>query len=427
MKKLYTFALFLSATVLPSLAAWDGSETSWTEGDGTEAAPYIISNEQHLAYLRSSVSNGESMKDKFFRLTADLDMSGLRMNPIGIFDDYTLEGSDLIKESKAFLGSFDGNNHTIDNLTIVYADPENLGGVGLFAVGRESTVIRNLKLGKGVTVDAPDSYSVGGIMGFCDGAKIYNCLSDGKVNGGGGDVGGIAGTVHPGSVIDGCIANGEVNAHTTAGGIAGFTNNSTVSNCFSSASITCPDAYMVGGIVGWSLKSTVSSCVAVGKVEAAAGSTFLPGKSPVVSELEESTASNCFYVESLTGCAPLVAQTGVTALSEDGLKDDEVLAALNGEGSAWKHNGEGIPMLAWTLGGTSSIKAPAAVAATVKAAAGAIVVEATAATAAIYDITGSCICSAAVNGSATFTPGRRGIYVVVVSTEGASASYKVIL
>lgn len=60
-------------------------------------------------------------------------MAGKQMPSIGNYNDYTTqENPELVRESKVFRGTFDGDFHTIDNLTIVNnnADP-TLGGVGL--------------------------------------------------------------------------------------------------------------------------------------------------------------------------------------------------------------------------------------------------------------------------------------------------------
>lgn len=66
-------------------------------------------------------------------MTADLDMGGKQMPSIGHYNDYTTqENPELVRESKVFRGTFDGDFHTIDNLTIVSNNAEaTLGGLGL--------------------------------------------------------------------------------------------------------------------------------------------------------------------------------------------------------------------------------------------------------------------------------------------------------
>ena len=118
---------------LSSYAAWNGDATAWTQGDGSEQNPFLIENEAQLSHLQQTVTTGETYQGKFFRLTADLDMGGKQMPSIGHYNDYTTqENPELVRESKVFRGTFDGDFHTIDNLTIVSNNAEaTLGGVGL--------------------------------------------------------------------------------------------------------------------------------------------------------------------------------------------------------------------------------------------------------------------------------------------------------
>ena len=145
---------------LSSYAAWNGDATAWTQGDGSEQNPFLIENEAQLSHLQQTVTTGETYQGKFFRLTADLDMGGKQMPSIGHYNDYTTqENPELVRESKVFRGTFDGDFHTIDNLTIVSNNAEaTLGGVGLFAISYPETHICNLTLGQGVTVEGRRFY-----------------------------------------------------------------------------------------------------------------------------------------------------------------------------------------------------------------------------------------------------------------------------
>lgn len=140
MKQLYclTVAAICAASAFAS-APWDGSATAWTEGDGTADAPFIISSPAHFAYLSEQVNAGSTYQGQYFRLADDLDMAadqGRKFPMIGLFDSY-LDGqtSEYVDNSLAFMGTFDGNFHTIDNFAVEYFD-EELGGTGLFAVLR---------------------------------------------------------------------------------------------------------------------------------------------------------------------------------------------------------------------------------------------------------------------------------------------------
>lgn len=424
MKKFYISAIIICAALQAS-AAWDGTAAAWTAGDGSAESPFLIENEQNLAYLQTTVNEGESYAGKFFKLTADLDMSASADHlfyPIGIFNDYFVE-SEYYYESLSFDGVFDGDYHTIDNLRIVYRDTDDLGGVGLFAVGRPTTEIRNLILGSKVEVDAPESYSVGGIMGYCDGCKIINCSMAGTIDGGGGEVGGIVGTAQGSSIIDGCVSTGIINAHTSCGGIVGYAPTSVVKNCFSSAEVNCPGAFQVGGIAGWLYKSSISNCVAIGKVTAELGSSWLAGMSPICSDLEASVAANCYYVEALTGCKPLSAQVGVIGVTEEELKSEATLAALNGD-DAWCAGPDGFPALAWTISAQSAIRDVALEKTAVSVNGNCINIAADSRPVAIYDLSGRMVYSVSGIATATFTPASRGIFMIRI---GASAPVKIAL
>lgn len=347
---------------LSSYAAWNGDATAWTQGDGSEQNPFLIENEAQLSHLQQTVTAGETYQGKYFRMTADLDMGGKQMPSIGHYNDYTTqENPELVRESKVFRGTFDGDFHTIDNLTIVSNNAEaTLGGLGLFAVSYPETRICNLTLGQGVTVEGSEFDNVGGFVGYSAGGNVENCRILGTVNGGGMNVGGIVGSVEESMTITGCVNAGRLVGHSFAGGIVGYANLSKIQNCYSSAVISCPLASWVGGILGWAVESTVNNCYAIGPVEAEVGSIWMPGKSPICSELEKSTAADCYYVEALTGCKPLSEQAGVTAVTEEEMKAADMIAKLNANlsANAWGAGADGFPALLWEIDRTAVSSLP---------------------------------------------------------------------
>lgn len=418
---------------LSSYAAWNGDATAWTQGDGSEQNPFLIENEAQLSHLQQTVTAGETYQGKFFRLTADLDMAGKQMPSIGNYNDYTTqENPELVRESKVFRGTFDGDFHTIDNLTIVNnnADP-TLGGVGLFAISYPETYICNLILGNNVTIEGSDFDCVAGFVGYGSGGKVENCRFMGLVNGGSMNAGGIVGAAEVAMTISGCVNTGKLVGHSFAGGIAGYANLSKIQNCYSSAVISCPLAYWVGGIVGWAEQSTVYNCYAIGSVEAEAGSSFLPGKSPICSELEKSSASDCYYVEALTGCKPLSEQAGVTAVTEEEMKAADMIAKLNANlsANAWGAGANGFPALLWEIDRTGSIESAGATAGIeiIKEGDRLVVVSATGEKArlSVYDITGKAIVTAVVSdGDCVTVPGKGVCIVALVTDDGNCTTHK---
>lgn len=429
MKKLYPLVLMLSMAGLSASAAWDGSSTeAWTKGDGSEANPYLIENEQQFANFQQSVSAGESYASKFFRLTANLDFSGKTMYPVGFYGKYS-ESDVNYDESKIFLGTFDGNYKTVDNLNII-PDPDKsefseVGGMGLFAAGQKGTVVRNLIVGSKTTVNAPEWSFTAGIMGMGEGVVIENCEFAGSVTGGSMNTAGIIGDASADSRIRGCIFSGNVKGNSFTGGIAGDIYNSSCDNCLSSGTTNGNQGYYIAGVVGWAYSSTVSNCLALGKVLGPIGTSYSPGISPICADLDRSTATNCYYVKELTGCDPLRTQAGVTAKSEAEVKATEMVSTLNGSTAegAWTTGADGTPTLAWTKNAMSGIATNIAANGARAYSDGAnIIVEAEDADVAVFDITGRNIATARVAGSATFTPAAKGVYIVVVSGSNGSKS-----
>ena len=418
---------------LSSYAAWNGDATAWTQGDGSEQNPFLIENEAQLSHLQQTVTAGETYQGKYFRMTADLDMGGKQMPSIGHYNDYTTqENPELVRESKVFRGTFDGDFHTIDNLTIVSNNAEaTLGGLGLFAVSYPETRICNLTLGQGVTVEGSEFDNVGGFVGYSAGGNVENCRILGTVNGGGMNVGGIVGSVEESMTITGCVNAGRLVGHSFAGGIVGYANLSKIQNCYSSAVISCPLASWVGGILGWAVESTVNNCYAIGPVEAEVGSIWMPGKSPICSELEKSTAADCYYVEALTGCKPLSEQAGVTAVTEEEMKAADMIAKLNANlsANAWGAGADGFPALLWEIDRTGSIESAGATAGIeiIKEGDRLVVVSATGERArlSVYDITGKAIVTAVVSDGVSVTvPGKGVCIVALVTDDGNCTTHK---
>ena len=108
---------------------WEGNaSTAFAGGSGTEDDPYLIDRGLQLAHLSIRVGNGTSFEGQYFRLAADLDLSGYEWKPIG---DY----------NNPFSGTFDGAGHTIKGLNIAHQSTY----FGLFGVLNNATV-KNLIL-----------------------------------------------------------------------------------------------------------------------------------------------------------------------------------------------------------------------------------------------------------------------------------------
>lgn len=92
---------------------------SYAGGDGSKTNPYEIATAEQLAKLARDVNNGntpQAFLGKYFKLTADIDLSGGIWMPIG---KYYNDGNG---ENRLFFGKFDGNGHVIKNMHIQWED-----------------------------------------------------------------------------------------------------------------------------------------------------------------------------------------------------------------------------------------------------------------------------------------------------------------
>ena len=345
--------------VLSAFAAWDGSSASWTKGAGTEADPYLIENEQNFAYLAEQVNSGNTLADKFFKITADLDMGmseGRTFPKIGNFDTYTTgESQTLVDNSIAFMGVLDGDFHVIDNILVEYYD-EELGGTGLFAVTREGTVLRNIVLGANSAVKG--EIVCGSFVGEMIGGLVENCENRASVNGNM-FTGGFVGCMEGGKVAN-CVNNGAVVGATEVGGIVGQgAGNGVVDHCYNTAKIKAEG--FGGAGIGGALydRFAISNCYSIGAVSGQSN-PFMGSPCAIVSDaFATNKVTNCYFVMELTGYG----DTRATAKSADEMKSAEVISLLNNGAEAFvadtdNRNG-GFPVLAWQskVAGVESVTA----------------------------------------------------------------------
>ena len=88
----------------PEFDIWDGTVADgFAGGDGTENSPYQIAKASQLAFLAKSVNEGNLYTDNYISLVCDIDLNNIDWTPIG-------------NGIQAFMGNFDGKDHTIKNL-----------------------------------------------------------------------------------------------------------------------------------------------------------------------------------------------------------------------------------------------------------------------------------------------------------------------
>ena len=226
-----TFAALLLFALLAPTAAW----AQFGGGSGTETNPYIISTTDHLDQLAANVNSGMEYQNVYFKLMADLDYTGKTYTPIG--NSYWEGGAERYHK---FYGIFNGNNHSINNVTI-----NSEGGYcGLFGYVGWRGKIHNLTLGGQSTITAVGF--AGGIAGVIDNAEIIGCNVGENVvisvhprannySTKPGDFGGIVG--ESGGKVKDCISratvsNGGIGKTKNIGGIAGSLYDNLMEDCF---------------------------------------------------------------------------------------------------------------------------------------------------------------------------------------------------
>ena len=214
-------------------------------GKGTEKNPYEIRNVNDLKLLAEKVNGGVTYKDKYFKLTADIDLKNEEWTPIGTM---------LVEEGRPFQGTFDGDGYKITNLKVT----GNSNNAGLFGYTQDAT-IKNCN----VTGEVKGFNDVGGIVGNADGkTQILSCSFRGDVTGEDSYIGGIAGSAR--GTIKNCYALADVTARIEiAGGIAGYAYHVTIENCYYSGNV--PAGNSAGGIAGFVSGSTIKNCVSLAK------------------------------------------------------------------------------------------------------------------------------------------------------------------
>ena len=203
--------------------------TLFAGGTGTAEDPWQISTAEQLYRIHDDLT-------AHYILIADIDLSAYEnWTPIGAFQSLSdaPEDAEVPHPDYAFTGTFNGDGHTISNLTVSSDAPM---GAGLFgcAAGTENgaAYIRSFTL-KNVNVSG--FYLVGGAVGL----QFMNCpVSDIHLVGentltGMQGIGGIVGTGF--DLISNCSATADIVVQgddgACAGLIAGGTTMSSVKNC----------------------------------------------------------------------------------------------------------------------------------------------------------------------------------------------------
>ena len=338
-----------------NISVWDGSTAAaFAGGTGTAEDPYQIANGAELAYLASSVNNGETYEAKNFVLTANIDLNGLPWTPIAnSFSDALFGGSDY----RVFAGNFDGKGYTISNVSIgsettplesdvlglfgategkisnLNLDTVSIHGVAKIAsgyvigiagglVGSSAGSIENCHVtGLAMDMSAPSNgyvaaYWVGGLVGALDGAQLINeCSVSGSITekAGKGSIGGLIGELGKAAKITYSRSDVTVNVKADSrgganvGGFIGKGNGKTdaetiIRNCYATGNVT-GGAY-TGGFAGGLWGLNIKNCYASGNVSQAAAAMASFVGADASDPNYYGSITNCFATGSVTGSSP---------------------------------------------------------------------------------------------------------------------------
>ena len=219
----------------------DNGELSKSLTSFIASKSYAVDTPKMINTIPSSWNGSTTNITGYYKLTADITLTE-NWTPIGNATTNTQEGR--------FIGTFDGNGHTIRNLTY----SANTNDFGLFRVIGSNGVVRNLKLENCSISGSGDTY--GGIVGTNYGT-IENCHVSGSITGGN-DVGGIVGSGRSPGLIIACSNSATINGTDNVGGIEGASNGTNMISCCNTGTVTGTTSY-VGGISGWPRSSAKST------------------------------------------------------------------------------------------------------------------------------------------------------------------------
>ena len=262
MKRKFVGILTAAAMLLPCVPQL--STTASAAGEIT-----TISSASDLQALATEVNNGTSYAGKKIRLTTDITLSGNTWTPIG-------------NSTNKFEGTFDGQGHSISNLSVNASDADYQGLFGYVCGG----TVKNLTVNGSVSVSGTGT-GVGGIVGYLDAATVSSCKSS--------------------------VTVAATNS-SAVGGIVGYNATGIITDCYSTGPVS--GNYNVGGITGWNFNGTVSNCHRYsGNLTIKTGNS----RGHIVGE-NDGSVTHCYYLSSLTG-------DGIGDVSSYGYNDAASLSA----------------------------------------------------------------------------------------------------
>ena len=277
-----------------NLSKWDGVTTSAVtpEADGKT---YNIKDAEEWVWLCEQVGNNTiPTKDLTVNLTADLNFGGHEMYPLG----YTKDNAS--GKAVGFLGTLNGNHHTIKELKMTKGTYRHLGFIAQLnprSTVKDLTVECNIK---GNCDNTGLGATIGGVVGNCIGGTVQNCTAKGIVSSDkkGVYMGGVIGYFCGGTMMQ-CSNYANVvslsDKNRVIGGVAGSVGDflqtvqpkydipSFMIACVNYGTISVRGSGRTGGITGEAafnsdkpddIRSTFVACYNVGDIKVVEGATY---------------------------------------------------------------------------------------------------------------------------------------------------------
>ena len=288
--------LYQSITV-EKFADSDCETRGFAGGDGSSGAPYLISTLAQLNCINAVDADGNQLFLRSnFKLTTDIDAGGSddTFNPIGSY-------------WYAFEGSFDGDGHTISNMTTkgiwtgfmpwisggelkdltfrnAHVTSDSDSGVVTSWVDTSSSISNVHVVGGTVTALLSGYFST--FAGFAENTTFSNVSTTAALVVSSTQpltqpVGGLVSQADPGTVIENSFSAGSISLAGThldsdfaVGGLVGFFNGTSIENSYSISSIsseTESSSLRIGGLVGGLNSGTLTNNYSAGAINSATG------------------------------------------------------------------------------------------------------------------------------------------------------------
>lgn len=303
-------SLVMVLSLVPSLGLTAYADATYSGGTGTEADPYLISTVDDWKALAAAVNSGTEYSGKYFKQTANLDMSGVEgLAPVGTMD-------------ACFAGNYNGSGFEISNATINVVVTSGNAVAGVFGVLTGGGSISNLKV-KSAAITATtgnggfDSAYAGGLVALAENATIIGCsVSNSTITASGNDTFtgafvGFAGAENSEkTAFSKCASeNNTVNTMEYGGGFIGAIVNETGSDdaisftdCYSAKNSADAGAHTygtVGAFLGGSQGGNVTAqnCFVYDCNATATGTGSFKGVFTADTTYGTVKATNCYYYD----------------------------------------------------------------------------------------------------------------------------------